>query len=208
MLEINSGAFTKKDIFGKEFPRSTNDTIKTSSTLHQVSSENLLEQTGKDELVVFRCFVSSTVRVSPMLFDAFLQINSGQSTDSIPNRSDAMMRLVSRVESYGELKDNWDFDGAQAPHQQVISDVLVFLENIPNDLPLPSPEVGIEGEVAVCWKNKKSNVRVDAVFYGDGSFEFFGVHQKSEANRELYGGDKYHITKPWPRDMLRLLHLK
>ena len=119
-----------------------------------------------------------------------------------------MLQLARRLKSYGQLEDNWDLEGAQAPRQQAINDALSFLASIPKDIPLPSPEVGIEGEVAVYWKNNKSNVRVDAVFRGEGKFEFFGVHQRSEENRELYGGDKHDISGPWPDDMLRLLRLK
>ena len=89
-----------------------------------------------------------------------------------------MSQLARRLKSYGQLKENWDLDGAKAPRQQAINDALSFLESIPQDFPLPSSEVGIEGEVAVYWKNNKSNVRVDAVFNGDGKFEFFGVQQK------------------------------
>ena len=50
-------------------------------------------------------------------------------------------------------------------------------------------------------------MRVDAVFSGDGKFEFFGVQQKSEKNRVSYGGEKHDIDGPWPDDMLRLLSL-
>ena len=127
----------------------------------------------------------------------------------IPRRSEAERRLRSELTSYAELDDNWDGQGAKTPPQRAISDVLTFLDGRPEDIPLPYPEEGSEGEVGVYWDyGEDTGIFAEVTFEGDGSYAYFAVHGTPDDVREKCGGDGFEVAGPWPADMVRILRVR
>ena len=122
--------------------------------------------------------------------------------------SDAETKLRKELASYVRLADNWDGNGAKAPLQAAVNDALTFLGSRPEDIPLPYPEEGAEGDVGVYWDRSDANVFAEVTFEGDGTCAYFAVHGVPGAITDKCGSDDIKVTSPWPDDMLRILRIQ
>ena len=126
----------------------------------------------------------------------------------IPDTVEADKRVRTELASYAELADNWDGQGAKRPPQKTIRDALSFLDRRPDDIPLPDPEQGSEGEVGVYWDDADTGIFAEVTFEGDGTYAYFAVRGTPVDVGEKYGGDGFEVAAPWPADMVRLLRLR
>lgn len=147
-----------------------------------------------------------TAWVSPTISSASASRVKGHGAAyEIPHRSDAERRLRSELASYAELADNWDGQGAKAPPERAVRDALKFLDGRPEDIPLPCPEEGSEGEVGVYWDDGDAGIFAEVTFEGDGSYAYFAVRGTPNDVREKGGGDGFEVADPWPAEMVRIL---
>jgi len=114
-------------------------------------------------------------------------------------------KLREELRSYTRLGDNWDGEGAKAPSQKAVNDALTFLDGRPDDIPLPHPEEGADGEVGVYWDNEHTQVFAEVSFEGDGTCAYFAVKGVPGAVIEKCGDDGLNVASPWPPDLLRIL---
>ena len=119
--------------------------------------------------------------------------------------SEPEFKLRQVLRSYAFLGDNWDGNGAKAPSQEAVNDALTFLSGRPDDIPLPYPEEGADGDVGVYWDNKHTQVFAEVSFEGDGTCAYFAVKGVPGAVIEKCGDDDLKVANPWPPDLLRIL---
>ena len=121
------------------------------------------------------------------------------------SRSELESKLRQELRSYVNLGHNWDGDGARAPSEEAVNDALTFLDGRPDDIPLPYPEEGVDGDVGVYWDNGQAQVFVEVSFEGDGTCAYFAVQGVPGAVTEKCGDDGLGVANPWPDDLLRIL---
>lgn len=142
-------------------------------------------------------------------FKTALRARKGHESGSWTQRiSGAESRLREELASYASLDDNRDGDGAKAPSLAAVKDALTFLDGRPVDIPLPYPEEGMAGDVAVYWDNSDAHVFAEVTFGGDRTCAYFAVHGVPGAVRETCGKDDVAVGAPWPDDMLRILRVQ
>ena len=105
---------------------------------------------------------------------------------------------------YAHLPDNWDDEGAASPSQQAVEDVLLFLDRLPDGIPLPFPEVAADGDVGVYWED--GGIFAVTAFEGNGTYAYYAERKDDGRVVEEYGQDGLDVTKDWPADMVGLLH--
>lgn len=118
---------------------------------------------------------------------------------------DAISKLHQELESYAQLEDDWDRNGAKVSSQTAIGDALTFLNTRPADLPLPYPEEGTEGDVGIYWEDIDSQVFAEVNFEGDGTYAYFAVRGTPGNVLEKYGKDGVDVNEPWPEDLRKIL---
>ena len=118
---------------------------------------------------------------------------------------DATSKLHQELESYAQLEDDWDRNGAKVSSQTAIDDALTFLNTRPADLPLPYPEGGTEGDVGIYWDDKCSQVFAEVNFEGDGTYAYFAVRGTPGNVLEKCGKDGVDVNEPWPEDLRKIL---
>ena len=126
----------------------------------------------------------------------------------IPHRSEAERTLRSELASYAELADNWDGQGAITPPQTAIRDALAFLDRRPEDIPLPCPEEGSEGEVGVYWDYEDTGIFAEVTFEGDGTYAYFAVRGTPNDVSDKCGEEGLEVAGPWPADLVRILRVR
>ena len=132
------------------------------------------------------------------------------SSDPIANQVEDLhyaneFQLREKIVSYGSLTENWDKDGAVAPHETVITDVLTFLDDRPADIPLPLPEIGIDGDVGIYWDFGDANIFAEVIFRGNGEYEYYAV-MGTPNNISTDCGDEGVVgVSGWPADMIEIL---
>ncbi len=114
-------------------------------------------------------------------------------------------KLCQKLRSYPDLGENWDGEGSKTPSQRAVNDALTFLENRPNGIPLPHPEVGSEGEVGVYWDIRRTDVFAEVVFEGDGTYYYLVAHGKAGSEVEEYMDEGVDVDEPWPDEILCIL---
>ena len=110
--------------------------------------------------------------------------------------------LRAELESYGNLRDNWDGEGATAPPMQAARDALAFLDHRPSGVPLPLPEVATVGDIGVYWDDGDTFVEVQ--FGGDRAYSYF-AHRKVDGRVEEYGDDGVSVRDGWPAPVVEFL---
>ncbi|MXW54177.1 MAG: hypothetical protein F4X44_00995 [Gammaproteobacteria bacterium] len=123
------------------------------------------------------------------------------STDDLLEES----QLRDDLQSYLDLENDWDMNGAMPPSPLAVEDLLVFLENRPSDIPIPFAQLGKDGEVGVYWNFKDSGILAEVSTKGDGKFEYIAVSGLPSDIREYCGYEGLDVTEFWPEDMLRIL---
>ena len=126
-------------------------------------------------------------------------------SDDVPRTE--LPQLISELESYADLPANWDFEGAQKPRERAVQDALTFLEKFPEDLPLPYPEVGSDGDVGIYWDNRETHTFAQVVFDGDGSFTYVAIVKKPGCERVSFGGEDLPVSSAWPQDLTNVIRL-
>ena len=123
-----------------------------------------------------------------------------------PTKFAAELELLHQeLKSYSSLGENWDGEGSSAPSHQAVCDALKFLEKRPDDIPPPHSEVGAEGDVGVYWDILHTQVFVEVVFEGDGTYYYFAIHGKSGAEGEEHGDESVDVADRWPSEILDIL---
>ena len=131
--------------------------------------------------------------------------NKDKSGNWINSSSASESELRNELRSYLSLKENWDGEGAKIPTQESVNDALKFLDNRPDNIPLPYPEEGFDGDAGLYWCNRKAQVFAEVTFDGDNKFSFFAVHGTPKNIIEKYGEDGVDVHKRWPSNLLKIL---
>ena len=118
---------------------------------------------------------------------------------------EAKRELREKLLSYPELPKNWDLEGAKVPPSSAAKDALRFLDWMPDGVPLPYPEVGMEGEIGVYWDNTELDSFAEAVFEGDGAYTYFATKTDTDGLRREFGEEGLNVSDPWPPDLVRTL---
>ena len=95
-----------------------------------------------------------------------------------------------------------------APSWRAVEDALVFLDGMPDDIPLPSPEVGSDGEVGVYWDERDARIFAEVAFEGDGTYTYFAVSGTPDDVDQECGEEALPVGKAWPTDLLEILRLR
>ena len=115
------------------------------------------------------------------------------------------LKLRQDLASYARLQKDWDGEGAKPPTKTAVNNALTFLDARPQDIPLPYPEEGTEGDVGVYWEFSDERVFAEVTFDGDGTCAYFAVHGVPGAVDKICGGSAIDVSAPWPDDMLHIL---
>ena len=148
-----------------------------------------------------------TSEVAPLIgreYDIFEMVGN-QQEEAISND---LPQLISELETYADLPGNWDSEGALKPRKRAVNDALTFLENFPEDVPLPYPEVGRDGDVGIYWDNYEAHTFAQVVFDGDGCFTYIAIIKQPGRDRESYGGEDLTVTSDWPQDLTKVIRLR
>ena len=125
----------------------------------------------------------------------------------VPGREEKLTQLVDKLRSYASLPDDWDCEGSQTPHQKSIDDALTFLANMPEDLPIPFPEAGPEGDIGMYWDNRKTHTFAHVLFDGDGCFAYIATIKRPNTERDSVGNDGLSIHDPLPNELVRVIRM-
>ena len=112
-------------------------------------------------------------------------------------------RLRAKLDSYGALEDDWDGEGATAPSNAAVEDVLEFLDARPDDIPLPLPEVASIGDIGIYWD--RDGIFAEVQFEGDRNYSFYAQRTEARKTVEEYGRDGIAISEGWHDEILQLL---
>ena len=112
-------------------------------------------------------------------------------------------RLRAKLESYGELEDDWDGEGATAPSKAAVGDVLKFLDARPDGIPLPLPEVASIGDIGIYWDH--DSIFAEVQFEGDRKYSFYAQRTETRETVEEYGRDGIAISEGWHDEILQVL---
>ena len=86
----------------------------------------------------------------------------------VVNRADFGRATAATIMNYKNLIDNWDGEGAAAPHDNATDDALAMLEVIPLGIDAPRPMIMANGDVALYWD--RDDVYAEIGFDGSGTF--------------------------------------
>ena len=101
--------------------------------------------------------------------------------------SDAYSQVFKELNSYKDLKTNWDGYGGIRPTDEIINSTKKFLEKLKeNKILTPSIMVAGSGEIAIFWESKDSYIEVN--FDTQEQFSFF---YKIDDN--IYGEDDIKV---------------
>ena len=87
-------------------------------------------------------------------------------------------------------------------------DAIEFLENRPDNVPLPLPEVASIGDVGIYWD--EDSVFAEVQFGGDRTYSYYAKRRKGRELVEEYSEDGIALSSDgpthWADDLLRLLY--
>lgn len=113
-------------------------------------------------------------------------------------------RLLSEIEYYASLPDNWNGEGHPAVHSASLSAAESFIQmSLPSGLPLPRPMLGSSGLIEFYWDMPGGYVDVSFDEQGLGSLFVKARNGQEEFYADLYVSD---ITKQWLATRLNNLH--
>ncbi|MCY4656010.1 MAG: hypothetical protein OXC80_04245 [Gammaproteobacteria bacterium] len=120
-------------------------------------------------------------------------------------RERSLISLRDKFVSYSELSDDWDYDGALAPHAKSITDAKLFINQIPEEVPVPYPEVGRMGDVGIFWKNVGVCKFAEIMFEGDGMMTYIATEIDSNGDLVEHGEEGIDVNDRWPPILVQLL---
>ena len=125
----------------------------------------------------------------------------------LTKRTLELAQLKETFKSYSDLEENWDEEGSITPHPTSIESVLQFLDNIPDDVPLPYPEAGRDGDVGIYWDNRVANTFAQVVFTGDGHFTYLAIIKSEDGSEKIYGDEDLPVNQSWPANLIRVIQI-
>ena len=117
--------------------------------------------------------------------------------------SEEEAELRAEIQSYANLTNNWDGEGAAAPPDQAVKDAIAFLDSRPDSIPLPLPEVASIGDVGIYWD--EDGIFAEVQFGGDQAYSYYAQRKVARDIVEEYGNDGIALVQGWPQDMVQLL---
>ncbi len=100
---------------------------------------------------------------------------------------DSYSEVIKELNSYKDLKTNWDGYGGIRPTDEIINSTKKFLEKLKeNKILTPSIMVAGSGEIAIFWESKDSYIEVN--FDTQEQFSFF-----YKIDDEIYGEDDIKV---------------
>ncbi len=112
-------------------------------------------------------------------------------------------KLQAELQSYMALPHGWDgYDGVPAS-LDAITDVFLFLDKRPDDVRLPYPQLGPDGEVGLYWHTSEGLAEVS--FYGDGGYSYHAECTPAAGRPVTVGKDECPVTEDWAPELLLAL---
>jgi len=91
--------------------------------------------------------------------------------------------LISQLNSYLLLPDDWDgYDGV-APNRQTVDDAIRLLHLLPNHISIPKPMLGNSGTLGFYWE--KENFYAEVCFEGDETFWYYAKDADNEIGEDV-----------------------
>ena len=97
---------------------------------------------------------------------------------------------------------SWE-DAQDKPSPQAVDDAMEFVRHRPEGVPIPRPDMPVDGEIAVYWRD--GGLIVEVVFGGEGTCYYYGEVVESGEVKRTCKGDGIAVTERWPRDIEALL---
>lgn len=95
---------------------------------------------------------------------------------------DKRSTLVSKLNSYLSLSDDWDGYGGVAPNKETVDDAMRLLHLLPNHISIPKPMLGNLGTIGYYWD--KGNLYAEICFDGDQTFWYYAKIDNIEIGDE------------------------
>lgn len=114
-------------------------------------------------------------------------------------------KLSAELQSYLDLPHGWDgCEGVPAPFDAV-ADTLAFFEMRPQDIPLPYPQIGSDGEVSLYWRTQE--VFAEVSFFGDGEYSYHARYTHAEDQPMSQARDDCRVdADDWDYGLLLVLN--
>lgn len=112
--------------------------------------------------------------------------------------------LDAELLSYMALPHGWDgYEGVPAP-LDAVTDALIFVNMRPNDIRLPYPQIGPDGEVGLYWHAER--ILAEVSFYGDGEYSYHARYTPAEGTPVRRGRDGCSLHAGWDTGLLLVLN--
>lgn len=86
--------------------------------------------------------------------------------------NDITEKIISKIRSYKAYPEDWDGDKGMAPTDEIINDVICFLNKIPEFFIQPTNvAIGRKGIVLIIWD--RDNIHIDVFFSGNGKYNYY-----------------------------------
>ncbi|HEY1934388.1 MAG TPA: hypothetical protein VGG99_20460 [Acetobacteraceae bacterium] len=109
----------------------------------------------------------------------------------LADRAEFGRATAAEIMSYVALQDNWDQEGANAPHPEAMNDALRMLEATPFEVGAPKPMVLASGDIALYWDY--GEVYAEIGFDGSGTYYAYATAPDHEPvhldDVSVYGHD-------------------
>jgi len=122
-----------------------------------------------------------------------------ENNTSISKSNNPYQKIYTELDSYKELKNNWDGYGGVRPNDEIIITAQKFIDRL-ESLQIINPKIMVSGvgEIGLFWKNKNSYIEVD--FDENEYFTYF-----YKINNEIYGEDDIALSQDIPDRLLHVL---
>lgn len=98
------------------------------------------------------------------------------------------------LHSYGGYAEDWDGEGAVAPHKGHVDNAIAMLERIPSGFPLPKPMLSSSGTVGLYWDHP--NLFADIAFEDNG-FSLFTRDKRTKEETYAEGISVNDLNAAW-----------
>lgn len=113
-------------------------------------------------------------------------------------------RIVSTLEGYRALRNEWGGEGSIAPDSSVIDAAVQFVKSIPAGVELPSPMISYDGEVGFYWNSPTGYVTLD--IENEGRVSLYVLNRQNGTD---YFEDNVTLdarNRGWYEETLRVLN--
>lgn len=91
--------------------------------------------------------------------------------------------LISQLNSYLSLPDDWDGYEGVAPKRQTVDDAIRLLHLLPNHISIPKPMLGNSGTIGLYWE--KESAYAEICFEGDETFWYYAKDGVKEIGEDI-----------------------